>query len=100
MLKRIVTLVHGLMGCQFTVHFLLMAEQALHNAKLLLVKYTQVFRKAVRKLLLSALQHLLKRQKVVLQTLAEQKGQNRKQKPVTMEQLRNFLGNFSPILAY
>jgi hypothetical protein len=99
MFKRIVTLVLGSMGCQFTAHFLLMAEQAWHNAKLLLVKYTQIS-KDVRNLLLSALQHLLKKQKVVRQTLAEQKGQNRKQKPVTMEQLRNLRGNFSQTLAY
>jgi hypothetical protein len=100
MLKRIVTLVHGTMVCQFTALFLLMAEQVLHNAKRLLVKSTQVFLQAVRKLLLSAIQPLLKRQKAVLQTLAEQKGQNKKQKLVTMEQLPNFLGNFSQTLAY
>jgi hypothetical protein len=99
MLKQTVTLVHGVMGCQFTAHFLLMAEQALHNAKLLLVKYTQIS-KDVLKLLLSALQHLLKRQKAVRQTLAEQKGQNKKPKLVAMEQLRNFLGNFFQTLAY
>jgi hypothetical protein len=99
MLKQTVTLVHGLMGCQFTAHFLLMAEQAWHNAKQLLVKHTQIFKVAL-KLPLSALPLLLKKLKVVCQTLAEQEGQNKKQKPVMMEQLRNFLGNFSQTLAY
>jgi hypothetical protein len=99
MLKRIVTLVLGLMGNQFTALFLLMAEQVLHNAKLLLVKYIQISKDAL-KLLLSALQPLLKKQKAVLQTLAEQKGQSKKPKLVAMEQLRNFPGNFSQILAY
>jgi hypothetical protein len=99
MLKRIVTLVHGVMGCQFTALFLLMAEQALHNAKLLLVKSTQISKDAL-KLLLSALQPLLKRQKAVRQTLVEQKGQSKKPKLVAMEQLPNFLGNFSQTLAY
>jgi hypothetical protein len=99
MLKRIVTLVHGVMGCQFTAHSLLMAEQALHNAKLLLVKSTQIS-KDVLKLPLSALQPLLKKQKAVLQTLVEQKGQSKKPKLVAMEQLHNFLGNFSQTLAY
>jgi hypothetical protein len=100
MFKRIVTLVLGLMGCQFTDHFLSMAEQVLHNAKRLPVKSTQVFLQVVRKLLLSALQLLLKKQKVVRQTLAEQEGQNKKPKLVAMGQLRNFLGNFSQTLAY
>ena len=99
MLKRIVTLVHGVMGCQFTALFLLMAEQALHNAKLLLVKSTQIS-KAVLNLRLSALQPLLKKQKAVRQTLVEQKGQSKKPKLVAMEQLHNFLGNFSQTLAY
>jgi hypothetical protein len=99
MLKRIVTLVHGVMGCQFTDHSLLMAEQALHNAKLLLVKSTQIFKDAL-KLFLSALQPLLKKQKAVLQTLVEQKGQSKKPKLVAMEQLPNSLGNFIPTLAY
>jgi hypothetical protein len=99
MLKRIVTLVHGVMGCQFTALFLLMAEQALHNAKLLLVKSTQISKDAL-KLLPSALQLLLKRQKAVRQTLVEQKGQSKKPKLVAMEQLHNFLGNFSQTLAY
>jgi hypothetical protein len=100
MLKQIVTLVHGIMGCQFTALFLLMAEQALHNAKLLLVKYTQAFRQAVLNLLLSALQPLLKRQKAVRQTLVEQEGQSKKPKLVAMEQLHSFPGNFSQTLAY
>jgi hypothetical protein len=100
MLKRIVTLVHGSMGCQFTDHSLYQAEQVLHNARLLLVKSTQVFLQAVRKLLLSALQLLSKKQRVVRQTLAEQEGQNKKPKLVAMGQLRNFLGNFSQTLAY
>jgi hypothetical protein len=100
MLKRIVMLVHGVMGCQFTAHSLSMAELALHNARLLLVKSTQVFLQVVHKLLLSALQLLLKKQKVVRQTLAEQEGQNKKPKLVAMGQLRNFLGNFSQTLAY
>jgi hypothetical protein len=100
MLKRIVTLVHGVMGCQFTAHSLLAEAQLLHNARLLLVKYTQVFRQVVRKLRLFALQLLLKKQSLVLQTLVEQKGQSKKPKLVAMEQLPNLHGNFIQTLAY
>jgi hypothetical protein len=66
----------------------------------LLVKSTQVFHQAVLKLRLFALQPLLKKQSLVRQTLAEQKGQSKKPKLVVMEQLRSFLGNFIQTLAY
>jgi hypothetical protein len=100
MLKRIVTLVHGAMGCQFTAHSLLAEAQLLHNARLLLVKYTQAFLQAVLKLRLFALQLLLKKPSLVLQTLVEQKSQNKKLKAVAMEQLPNLHGNCIQILAY
>jgi len=53
----------------------------LANAKPLRVKSTQTS-KAVRKPRQSAPQPLLKKPKAVSQTLAEQKGQSKKQKPV------------------
>jgi len=99
MLKPIVTLVHGVMGCQFTALFLLMAEQALRNAKLLLVKSTQISKDAL-KLLLSALQPLLKRQKAVRQTIQVSKDTGKKLELVVMEQLPKQIGCFTQTLAY
>jgi hypothetical protein len=95
MFKRIVTLVRGLMGCQSTAHSLLMVEQPLPNAKPLPVKSTQQSPKAVRKPRQPVAQPSLKKPKAVSQTLAEQKGQSKKRKPVATDKQPSTLGKSS-----
>jgi hypothetical protein len=70
------------MGCQSTDRSLLTVEHQSDNAKPLRVKSTQTS-KVVRKPRQPVAQPLLKKPKAVSQTLAEQKGQSKKRKPVT-----------------
>jgi hypothetical protein len=84
MLTHLVMLVRGWVGYPFTARSLLTAEQALHNAKPLLVKSTPAF-KAVRKPRQSAPQLLLKKQKAVSQISAVKESQSKKPKLVATD---------------
>jgi hypothetical protein len=94
MFKRLVMLVRGLMGCQSTAHSLSAEVQLLDNAKPLPVKSTQTS-KAVRKPRQPVAQPSLKKPKAVSQTLAEQKGQSKKRKPVATDKQPSTLGKCS-----
>jgi len=91
-------LVRGLMGSLFMDRFLLTVEQPLHNAKPLLVKFTQPYPKAVRKPRQSAQQLLLKKPKAVSQTLAAKENQSKKPKLVATDKQPSTRGKFTRTL--
>ena len=95
MFTRLVMLVRGWVGCQSTAHSLSAEAQPSPNAKPLLAKSTQQSPKAVRKPRQPVAQPSLKKQKAVSQTLAEQKGQSKKRKPVATDKQPSTLGKSS-----